>query len=224
MKTLSFYEQCGILLPGSLFLLGLVLLLPSISPILSPAGITVGGLGLFLIVAYTLGHAIAAVGNLLESAFWAIRGGMPSDWFFSKPTRLLSDERARAVRAQITSRLGASATEVEQFTAKGWKSMFAQLYRDVLANNPGRVETFNGNYGLCRGLAAAILALIPLALMYAPFEHRTALLAWMAGGVVVFIFRMNRFGVHFAREVFFNFLNLPPGRAATPTGSQSHAR
>ena len=74
MVKLSFYEQVGILIPGSLFLAVLLVIVPGANAFLSPKDISVGEFGIFLIVAYAAGHAIAAVGNMMEFAWWKIRG------------------------------------------------------------------------------------------------------------------------------------------------------
>ena len=94
-----------------------------------------------------------------------------------------------------------------------WNKTFQQLYRDVLGTKPGRSETFNGNYGLNRGLASATLALAIVVPFFIakPWLASAALLAVS----VVYLYRAYRFGVHFAREVVTRFLLLPADPATT---------
>jgi hypothetical protein len=40
-----------------------------------------------------------------------------------------------------------------------WAHFFGQIYHDVFTHNPGRVEMFNGDYGLNGGLGAALICL-----------------------------------------------------------------
>jgi hypothetical protein len=61
MNKLSFYEQVGIVIPGSVFLFGLVFYVPALRDVLAKDGISIGGLGIFVIISYAVGHLVAAV-------------------------------------------------------------------------------------------------------------------------------------------------------------------
>ena len=210
MKTLSFYEQVAILIPGAICLFALLLIIPELKSSFAAAdGITVGGLGLFLILAYGTGHAVAAIGNLLESAFGWFFGGMPSDWVVKDGQHLIQPEQLKLLEDRITERLGFSSPALHGLPKKRWKAIFGQLYRHVLTTNPGRIETFNGNYGLNRGLSAALLAVTILVIIARP-NHWIALAIGTAVLAGIYLIRMHRFGVHFAKEVLFCFLNPTP--------------
>jgi hypothetical protein len=88
-----------------------------------------------------------------------------------------------------------------------WNRIFQQLYRDVLAHGAGRTETFNGNYGLNRGLASASLVLAAAVLIFLPQKWFVTLVLFSVAAV--YLYRTYRFGVHFAREVYTRFLLLP---------------
>jgi hypothetical protein len=71
------------------------------------------------------------------------------------------------------------------------------------AKRAGRVDTFNGNYGLMRGLAAAILVLLIAAMAVGK--------GLLVAGAFAIMFllalqRMHRFGKHYAMELFIQFL------------------
>jgi hypothetical protein len=207
MKELTFYEQVGILIPGAILVFSLTLLFSGWGKIFGSDGITVGGLGLFLIIAYGAGHAVAAVGNGLERLFWAAFGGMPSEWFVSRRPKLaLSNEQVERVRGRIMERFRYQAPQVQELSRTNWRPIFAQIYRDVLSCNPGRVEVFNGNYGLNRGLAAAFVADTAIILIVRP-TNAIVIAAGTFAFAVLFLYRMHRFGVHFAREVYYCFMN-----------------
>lgn len=211
MKNISFYEQAGIVIPGSVLLFGLLVLFPDLQPFFENDGITVGGFGLFLLLSYAGGHGVAAGGNLLETVWWSTRGGMPSDWVTSERPRLLTDQQIENMRQQIDVRLGLKLDKIRGLPPKEWSPVFRQVFRDALTNNPGRVEAFNGMYGLNRGIAAALVCLAAVVLVTSPTRWIVLVALVVAAGV--YIFRMDRFGVHFAREVYLGFLNIGRDRS-----------
>jgi hypothetical protein len=77
MNKLSFYEQVGIVIPGSVFLFGLMFYVPALHDVLAKDGISIGGLGIFVIISYAVGHLLAALGNVIENLHWRLKGGMP---------------------------------------------------------------------------------------------------------------------------------------------------
>jgi len=211
MKELSFYEQVGILLPGAVLLFGLVLLAPEVRSAVSAEGaVTVGGLGLFLILAYALGHLVAAVGNILEGVLWGLGGGMPASWVRdSKRSRLLTVGQHQALLAKLKKRGGAQVTAIQGLPRAEWRGLFSGIYRDVLAHDPsGRLEIMLGSYGLNRGLTAACLVLLATTLVRQPLHWR-----WYALGLTFAVagygFRMVRFALYWAREVYAAYLALP---------------
>lgn len=218
MNKLSFYEQAGIVIPGAVLVLGLVIIWPDAKEILAKDGFTLGGLGVYLLLAYAAGHMIAAGGNFLESIVWT--RGMPSTWVTRVPPALISKIQIEKLQQQVQSRLGISISAIMGMPAKEWEHLFWQLYKDVLNCSPGRVEIFNGNYGLCRGLAVALSF---LALIFATKCERWP---WSVACIflaIVSIYRMRRFGIHFAREVYHQFLLLPstPGERMMGKNSQT---
>ena len=222
MKGISFYEQVGILIPGAVLLFGILLFLPVLKPLFATDAVTVGGLGLFLILAYALGHAVAAVGNVLEKLLWWPFGGVPTNWVTRDPPKLLRLEQVQEMRSRASKRFGSEWPPIIGLSRRAWSPLFGQLYRDVLSNNPGRLETFNGNYGLNRGLAAALVCIIPIALA-STSDHKVAIIGGAAIAAIVYLYRMYRFGVNFARELFFNFLNPYAARQAPTTQDLSDA-
>lgn len=219
MEKLTFYEQVGILIPGALFLSVLLMIVPGADAYLSTKDISIGTFGVFLIVAYASGHAIAAVGNLLETIWWKLWGGMPTDWVIYHRDWVLNHLQKHALLAAVNTAFGHTISKVEGLPVKEWRPIGRQVYRYALSLNPGRIETFNGNYGLNRGLAAALLtlAVVNLSTHAKPAALSEALL--VAG--LVFGYRAHRFGVHFAREVYLVFLNAKapvPAPAAVAKG------
>src|SRR5882672_3838123 len=103
---MTFYEQVGIVIPGSVFLVGLLFYFPALNTLLAKDGVTLGQFGIFLLLSYAAGHLIAAIGNLLENVLWRAFGGMPTDWVTKTgEISLLSPQQIEAVESKVRSRL-----------------------------------------------------------------------------------------------------------------------
>jgi hypothetical protein len=210
MKSFDFYEFSGILVPGSITIVAVLLLFPQSRTTFFPPDLTVGDLGLFVILAYAAGHLTQAVGNAVEWVLWKILGGMPTDWIRTRAHHLLADPQTQALQAKLSSELNIQTTiDAATLTSGAWFSITRQIYSAVAAQSRNnRVDIFNGNYGLNRGIAASLLVGIVLLLfVHGLMYWQIVLLILMSAGVA--LYRMYRFGVRYARELFVQFLQLP---------------
>ena len=219
MKKLTFYEQVGIVVPGSVFVFGLLLFFPVLQTMLTKDGVSLGGLGIFVLLSYAAGQLIAAIGNLAESILWHFVGGMPTDWMTKTHTTLLSSAQIDLVEKKLEERLGITA-KVRGLDQKVWWPISRQIYADVAKNGkPDRIDTFNGMYGLNRGLAAATFALACVAALHEKWFIGLGLLI-LTG---VYNYRAYRFGVYYGRELYLQFLllnKMDSKTAATEKASQ----
>ena len=82
-----------------------------------------------------------------------------------------------------------------------------------------RVDIFNANYGLCRGLAAAFLVLLIVCV-----ARRPSFAGWQALGLGTLLglslFRMHRFATHYARELYVQYqqLSVAPHSSSAAAG------
>jgi hypothetical protein len=204
MNKLTFYEQVGIVVPGSVFVFGLLFFFPVLQTVLTKDGVSLGGLGIFVLLSYAAGQLIAAIGNVAESILWRFVGGMPTDWITRTDTTLLSSTQIDLVEKKLERRLGITE-KVRGLNSKVWWPISRQIYADVAKNGkPERIDTFNGMYGLNRGLAAATFALACVAAVQEKWSIALGLLA-LTG---VYDYRAYRFGVHYGRELYLQFLVL----------------
>lgn len=223
MNKLTFYEQVGIVIPGAMFLFGLMFLLPALYDLLGKDGVSLGGLGIFVIISYAIGQLVAALGNFIENIYWRFRRGMPSNWIAGANPRLLSAGQIAKIEVLATSRLGTSSAPLSQLTGEEWFPVFRQIYSDVERHGkPGRGDTFNGLYGLNRGLSAAALALAAAVLVLAPGQWLISIGLLVVA--VMYLYRMQRFGVHYAREIYNQFLLLPARPAAKAPPPKTNKR
>src|SRR5437773_10517529 len=128
---MTFYEQLGIVIPGAVFLFGLLLYFPALQTLTAKSGLSVGELGLFLLLAYAAGHLIAAIGNAIESMFWGAFGGMPSDWVVAEKQSLLSPQQIDQLRVKVGTRLNISLQTIQGLERKIWWPISRQIYADV---------------------------------------------------------------------------------------------
>ena len=120
MNKLSFYEQVGIVIPGSVFLFGLMFYVPALRDVLAKDGVSIGGLGIFVIISYAVGHLVAVLGNIIENLHWRWWGGMPSNWIVGPSPRLLSSSQIGKIQALTASRLGLIVPPFAELTESAW--------------------------------------------------------------------------------------------------------
>lgn len=208
MKQFDFYEFTGILVPGVAALAGILLLYPAAFKPEFIKDFSVGGLGLFVVLAYVLGHLVQAVGNAVESAWWKAFGGMPTDWVRSKPDSLLAPAQVTALEQTAKERLNMPDLQIGQCSKGQWYGLTRQIHADVAAaGRVSRVEIFNGNYGLNRGIGSGLLVALVTSLFQTPINWTFVGLVATAAGLA--LYRMHRFARHYARELFVQFLQLP---------------
>src|ERR1700761_7510451 len=192
MKELSFYDQAGVILPGAMALLGPLMLWPSITHSFGLGGLSVGGLGLFIMVAYACGQAVASLAVLLEAPTWALLGGRPSDRLIKTGAGGLPKRAAEALISRLRASYGIEADTLAEIGLTDWRYCFDRMFREVTTGEGGRVDTFNGLFGLNRGLALAAVTNAILVAVARPPQW-----PWIMVGCVVcaFIFlrRMVRF-------------------------------
>ena len=220
VNKLTFYEQVGIVIPGAVFLFGLLLFFPVLQTVLTKDGVSFGELGIFVLVSYAAGHLIAAVGNATESFLWRLVGGMPSDWVTRTQTSLLSAPQIDLLEKKVHMRLGITVGNIRGLDPKLWWPISRQIYAEIAKNGKAeRIDTFNGNYGLNRGLAAAMFALACVAASQMKWSIALGLLLL----TVVYDYRAYRFGVYYARELYLQFLVLNDSKKASSdeTGQES---
>lgn len=211
MKHFDFYEFAGLIVPGTTLLVALVTFFPSILPVASGSSMNLGEVAVGAVLAYGTGHVVQAFGNLLEAAWWKVMGGMPSDWVGKGATTFLHSKQLEALPQKIAEQL-----RIEGVTLNGdsrWSGITRQAYAAVSASGrANRIDIFNGNYGLCRGLAASFLVVVILIALRFGYR-RPDVLSLAAAAFLLSGWRAHRFGVHYARELFVQFLQLPPREA-----------
>jgi hypothetical protein len=207
-RTFDFYEYAGFIIPGAVLVIAVVWLFPESRTLFSKEGVSLGELGLFVIVAYAAGQLVQAIGNYLEWLWWKPWGGMPSVRVLCG--KYLSADQHKRVLDALRPVLGdADPCRLPQSERL---AIVREIYSEVAgAGKAGRVDTFNGNYGLMRGLAAAFVVIFVLAIMA---SKGWTVLCVLAVLLLLAAHRMHRYGRHYATELFIQFLAIRRQTAA----------
>ena len=213
MKEFDFYGTTGVIAPGMVLIVGMVILFfPDQGEALKTiSDVSLGSLGVGMILAYVAGQLLQAIGNGLETVWWCFFGGMPTDWIRSPSQNIIAPSQRDLILIRLRIDLNTPSFEFAAADTNSWQSITRQINASIARSGMLlRVDIFNGNYGLCRGIASAFLVLLSGAIIYnwRAWQIEVALLLLMA----LAIYRMHRFGVRYARELFVQYI-----QAAQPT-------
>jgi hypothetical protein len=200
---ISAYEYVGVIAPGAIVALGLSLAFPALKTILGDR-VSVGEFGIFLVVSFAFGHVVQAVGNLAEIAIWRLVG-RPSDAVRREGQHLLTARQRLDLQARA-SVLEGEAIDLIVIPPHAWATVVSRMYTKVqAAGRTERIDAFNRNYGLLRGVSVAFLI---TAVWLACNRGDPKLIALSTAFGLATAWRMLRAGRNYARELFLEFLNL----------------
>jgi hypothetical protein len=210
-KEFDIYDFTGLLAPGTVALLGAMFLIPSLRPlstVLTTKDVSVGELGLFVMVAYVVGQFVQAVGSILEPKYEEITGGKPSLEVLTGKSTLLAQPQIEVLFSIIPKHLGLAAdVDTRSLRGRDWLNLVAQMFAVIsVAKCAARANLFYANYALFRGLTTSFLALAGISLLQVGPFHQP-MWAFLAA-VCVCLLRMRRFSEYYAREVFIQFLQV----------------
>lgn len=214
MKEFDFYSVAGVIAPGMVFIVGMVLFFfPDHSKdLMTISSVSLGSLGVGLILAYVAGQLVQAIGNGIEAVWWWFWGGMPTDWVRSGNRELIAPSQRTLVEARIRVAVNDPAFTLANTTERHWYAITRQVYAAVAAaNRSARIDVFNGNYGLCRGIAAGLFVLLVTSAIVRWRAWRAEVI--LAALIALAVYRMHRFAVRYGREVFAQYLALPTAAA-----------
>lgn len=213
MRKFELYEFLGFISPGILFLVSLGYIWPTKINELFSKDVTVGGVAIGIVFAYAAGQLLQAIGNLLENILWKCFGGKPTDWLRTNKHPLIDIKQLPKVEECVKKMLSDDDFKLnESIDEKGWYSITRQIYALVAAAGQAkRIDTFNANYGLCRGLAASLLVLFFVNLICNFKGGQIHVILSVLCGLA--IYRFYLFGIIYARELFVQFLQSNDSKA-----------
>ncbi|MDP2209536.1 MAG: hypothetical protein Q8K98_12320 [Bacteroidota bacterium] len=195
-KEFSFYEFVGILVPSVtlLFFTNTILQFALRIPLFDFGKL--GDSAIFIVIAYGLGHILHSLGNLFETILWKLFNGIPTHWLTKKPRfaqTLFDEHETDKVKSKVFVKFG----EVKE---KDYgRLVYSWLFNKNLT---ARIDIFNGNYSLFRGLTICFLILTVLTALFISWQIAVIPVSL----AILSLFRMIRFAKYYAREVYRVFL------------------
>ncbi len=212
MRQFDLHEFLGYIAPGMLLLVGIRYILPETEKLLPHDGISFGAFGIGVVLAYAAGQLLQTFGNGIETVWWKLWGGMPTDWVRTGKHRIVLPIQAAEVETKAARILGDESFKFSGVNAEGWNSVTRQIRAAIAAaGRAARLDAFIGYYGLCRGLVSSFLILLALNLLL--HLHLWRIHAFLVALLLLAIYRMHRFGVRYGQEIFAQFLELPDRKA-----------
>ncbi len=212
MKKFDFYEFAAVLCPGALLVLALTRLLPELAFLGKKDSYSFGDLGIFVLLSYVAGQLVQAVGNVIAKIWWQFWSGLPTDWVRTGKHDLIAKQQTAQLSDKLSELAGiATPNGISGFSKNDWYGITRQMYAVVrYAGRSMRVDIFNGYYGMFRGLTASLLVVIAASAVQRGFVQ-PRLYVLLGVGLVLALFRMHRFAVNYARELFVQFLTTQKG-------------
>ncbi len=197
-KEFSFYEFVGILVPSVIFLFATNLIISNVYQKQVFDFSKIGESFVFIIIAYGFGHLLQALGNFFESLFWGVFKGMPTKWLTNKNLfgkNLFDSTLNSKIEAKVKLKFGEGIED------------YGRITNNILIqkNLNARIEIFNGNYSLFRGLAVSFLLISIMCSIYFDYTIVSPFIIFF----LLAVWRMHRFALYYAKEVFMTFYNLP---------------
>lgn len=194
------YETIGVIVPGASLVLGIWFLFPTAFHGLRLKDVTLGTFGVFAVAAFCVGHIVQAPANALMDLLWHWLG-RPTERMRKKGCGL-SDGQVELIPERVSTVLGIRVPD--DATEDQWRAVTAQIATAITTwGNSARLDKFNANYGLFRGVTASLVLLAVTGI--AVKEWWAALVFGLAG--VATGYRMKRFSAYYARELWMQFLS-----------------
>jgi hypothetical protein len=127
-RTFDFYEYAGFIIPGAVVVMAVVWLFPESRALFSKEGVTLGELGLFVIIAYAAGQLVQAIGNFLEWLWWKPWGGMPTGRVLTGKL-LTPEQQQRLIEALRPALGGADPSKIPEAQRR---AIVREVYAEVL--------------------------------------------------------------------------------------------
>jgi hypothetical protein len=210
MKQFSLYDIVGVLAPGTVIVVGISIIFPSTSGPLIPNDLSGGELGLVVLLSYVVGNIVAGLSNIFERPYWALTGGIHTARARKNDGIIITVSEFEQLQRKLQAVGILNEGEViQRLEADKWWAITRQI--DAFLDSrklTERLQLFNAQFGMNRGIAMAFLIILAMTLMtFGIRQWKIELL--LAGCTAVSIYRMHTFSLHYAQKLFRTFLTAP---------------
>jgi hypothetical protein len=207
VKEFNLYDILGVLAPGAVVTVGLMTIFPDTLPVLAKENLSAGDLGFMVLLSYVIGNLVAALGNFLERGYWRFRGGWPTDRAHQRDGKILEAREIDCLQEKLRSQcLIGPSEKLEGLANKDWWAITRRIYVGLAAKSAARrIDIFNAQYGMNRGIAAGFVVLIVM-LLFQSRLHCWRVQAVLAACTVLSFYRMERFARHYTAELLRSYL------------------
>ncbi len=202
--TFNAFEYLAYIIPGAVLLYAVLWLSPALkAPLVEEKKIDLGSFGIFVILAFVAGLLVQAVAHYV-----------PDRWVM-RPLGLVHRTDALICgQDEIKKAIGGKLKQ-DMDTTCGSENSRQAVLRRIFADEQlagayhNRVELFEGRYYLGLGLAAALIALIPISIILRP-EKRLIIVPVLVIAAILSMERTSYFDRIYARELIQSFLAGQP--------------
>jgi hypothetical protein len=196
-KEISFYEFVGIIVPSITFLYFIQFIFEYVYQNQIVDFGTLGETIVFLVICYGFGHLLQALGNFFEFFLWFVYGGMPTKWLNNKNrfgNTLFDNPLNKQILDKVLHEFGDGISDYGRLT---YNTIF-------LRDKTFRIDIFNGNYSLFRGLSVSFLLISIVCWHF--FNWEIGLISLIP--FLLSVMRMIQFAKYYATEIFRTFNNI----------------
>lgn len=204
IKYFNQFELKSIVIPGGYALSFLLITNPNFEYFV--ATITFGGFAFCVFLSFVAGHLINSLSYFLEIIFFRLFGGMPTDWIFGenrakkKWAKVLTENQKLALDDLLQKKLTINPNSV---ISTECRAVVHQLRLFIPDDKLQRLIDHNTNYCFHRASSTTSILLACYFLFIGSWVISSILLIF----VILFSYRMYKFGIYYARELFLQFIN-----------------
>ena len=209
--VLTFYDFVGVIIPGSVLLIGLGLLfdLGKLAEIAIPrdAGLVTA----HLVLAYVAGQLLQALSDWLELLYWRCWKGRPTDWPLNRERHPFGinavSEVTRLYHKGEPKPEAASASLSAPDLAEWHRCVSYAVNASAAEKLHDRMQIFNSLCSMFRGMLTSFLLLLVLVLAFIRPVQPAVPVVLLAAGLLS-VYSMHKFSRLYAAELFANVHRL----------------
>lgn len=198
------FEFKSIIIPGGFVLSFLLITHPSLESLI--ATITFGGFAFCVFLSFVAGQLINSLSYFPEKLLWCFFGGMPTDWLLGENrqkkrwAKILTETQLLKLDELIQKKL---IIDLNSVHTNDYRAVVHQLRLNIHNDKLQRFVDHNTHYCLHRALSTASILLTCYFLFIGSWFISSILFIF----VILFSYRMYKFGIYYARELFLQFIN-----------------